>query len=814
MWACRCGMFELTDRELTEHALRESEERHRRLVESATDVIFTLAADGTLTSLNQAFERITGWSRDEWLGRPFAPLLHPDDLPLAMELFTRALAGEGPPSYELRVMSKSGQVVYGEFTSAPRVVDGAVVSILGIARDVTERKRTEDALRQTEERSRRLVEISPDGIVVHKQGVIVFANPAAVKLLGATSDEDVVGKSVLQFVHPDSRPGVLTRLQRLREGSNVPLVEERFVRLDGTAVDVEVAAAPFDQQGESAVQVVIRDITERKRTETALQQRNENLGALHETALALMDRLELRDSLQAIVAKAASLVGTSNGYIYLVGPDGDDMEMEVGLGFFAEWVGRRIRRGEGLAGKVWERNSPVVVDDYEAWEGRSERFVMGRHGSGVGVPLTSGTEVVGVLGLGDLTEGKVFTKEEIEVLSRFAPLASIALDNARLYTASQRELAERRLAEEALLESERRYRDMLENVQLATVSVDVRGNVTFCNDFLLALTGWRREEVLGANWFEVFAHDEDREAFHEDIGHGINRAHAEGTILTRQGDRRLMLWSNTMLRDPVGAVIGMSSIGEDITERKRAEETLREAFDQEKEASDRLRALDEMKTTFLHAVSHELRTPLASVLGMALTLENRPELSIEEQRDLIHRMAMNARKLDQLLVDLLDLDRLDRGILEPLRRLTDVGQLTRRTVESSGILGRRQVRVEAELVIVSVDAPKVERILENLLANAVRHTPPAATICVKVGPDRGGVLIVVEDTGPGVPQEVRDSIFEPFQQGPNAPAHSPGVGIGLSLVAKFAELHGGKAWVEDRPGGGASFRVFLPGAPV
>jgi signal transduction histidine kinase len=113
-------------------------------------------------------------------------------------------------------------------------------------------------------------------------------------------------------------------------------------------------------------------------------------------------------------------------------------------------------------------------------------------------------------------------------------------------------------------------------------------------------------------------------------------------------------------------------------------------------------------------------------------------------------------------------------------------------------------------VVVSLDAAKVERIVENLLANALRHTPSGSRVWVRVRAVDGGADVCVEDDGPGVPEELRESVFDAFVRGPDAPIHSPGVGVGLSLVGRFAVLHGGRAWVGERPGGGASFHVFLP----
>jgi signal transduction histidine kinase len=139
-----------------------------------------------------------------------------------------------------------------------------------------------------------------------------------------------------------------------------------------------------------------------------------------------------------------------------------------------------------------------------------------------------------------------------------------------------------------------------------------------------------------------------------------------------------------------------------------------------------------------------------------------------------------------------------------------VGALARGTLATLETLSMRRVVVSTEDVELAVDPAKVERIVENLLTNAARHTPIDGTIWLRVEAQADGLVIVVEDDGPGVAEELHTTIFEPFRQGPAAPSHAPGTGIGLSLVTRFAELHGGRAWVEDRPGGGASFRVFLP----
>ena len=157
---------DITERKQAEEAVRQGEERYRALVETAPDVVYIISDKGVFASLNPVFEAITGWARTEWLGKPFAPLLHPEDVSLAVEMFQKVLRGDKAPPYELRILSKSGKYLVGEFTSTPYIKDGKVAGKLGIVRDITERKRAEEALRQGEVRlekiNRCLLELGPN----------------------------------------------------------------------------------------------------------------------------------------------------------------------------------------------------------------------------------------------------------------------------------------------------------------------------------------------------------------------------------------------------------------------------------------------------------------------------------------------------------------------------------------------------------------------------------------------------------------------------------------------------------------------------
>ena len=562
------------------------------------------------------------------------------------------------------------------------------------------------------------------------------------------------------------------------------------------------------------------------------------LRMLHSLARRLNQLNDVRQIGEAITAELRTLIDYHNCRVHLIDDDGQMLVPVAFRGELSEYQGETyeallIPMGQGITGRVAMNGesyyAPNTTDDPHAVN------IVGTPDvdeSLLVVPLRYGSRVTGTVALAKLGVDQ-FDEEDLRVLEVLASHAAVAIENARLF---ERERDAAHVAGELLKVS-----------QALTGVHDVQGVLGEAIKAIPALVGcsgvqvYLRDATTGD--FHVAASDgrdpggppspirvpgEVAQRFLLSLEHPFVLSRALVASVPEEyrtgDDREALIAPIRWEPDGFGAIVLRARSEEDqFSERDLelvrgiadiASLALGNAgrFRELEESAARLQALDEMKNMFLDAVSHELRTPLAAVLGIALTLgrEDVP-LSHAETQDLLGRLVANAKKLERLLSDLLDLDRLATGIVEPKRKPTDVGALVRGMVASSDVLGERNVSMDIPSVVLSVDPAKVERIVDNLLANTARHTSEDAGVWVWVAPEGSGVMIAVDDEGPGVPDDLKEAIFEPFRQGPQRSQHSPGVGIGLSLVARFAELHGGRAWVEDRPSGGASFRVFLPG---
>jgi len=320
------------------------------------------------------------------------------------------------------------------------------------------------------------------------------------------------------------------------------------------------------------------------------------------------------------------------------------------------------------------------------------------------------------------------------------------------------------------------------------------------------VSGYTVEELAVPNFWKTILHSADRDrvlAEDEWCDRTQQPWRASYRIIARDGRTVWVRDEAELIHDDTGEPRYWQGVTFNVTDRTLAQ----------LEATRRLQALDDLRDTFLSAVSHELRTPLTTILGASDTLERAGgRLSAETSAELLRGVTAGARRLDRLLTDLIDLERLGWGAVTLERQPVDLAPLLDRVAARWRGEGPWPL-VSGDLPTVWLDADKVERIVDELLANTAKHTPPGTPVWVRARPHDSGVLLAVDDAGPGVPSELRAQVFERFRHGAGVPSYSPGLGIGLSLVLRLAELHGGTAWVEDRPGGGSSFCVVLPGPP-
>jgi PAS domain S-box-containing protein len=321
---------------------------------------------------------------------------------------------------------------------------------------------------------------------------------------------------------------------------------------------------------------------------------------------------------------------------------------------------------------------------------------------------------------------------------------------------------------------------------------DLATGVVIWSDELYRIFGIPNSVAMSSRGFLERVHPEDRPRLEEMAQRArLDRRPFSLEYRTAPAEwrTRILHTRGRVIVDDAGEPARLVGTAQDVTEQRQAE-TLR--------------------TDILAIVSHELRTPLASILNFAVTLkENGHELGEQGAARMVDQVIRQARRIDRLLSDLLEIDRMRHGVVAPVKKATDVVQLVNQIVDNHQV-GDRAIRIEAEPTLANVDAPKVERIVDNLFSNAVKHAPPRTSITLRLEREGDDLVIIVDDEGPGIPREHRTTVFDIFDRGAKAMSNESGTGIGLALVARLAALHSGYAWVEDSPTGGASVRVVLP----
>ncbi len=831
-----------------------------------------------------------------------------------------------------------------------------------LAKALEERDKAEVRVNEAERNYRSLVEQLPLVMYITRldeTSSCVYMSPQIEDLVGYTPLECMSDPEFfVKILHPDDREPTLAAHRKAYEAGESFSIKYRMIAKDGRSVWIhdEVTIAKDPAGRPMHAQGFLVDVTPQKTAQDERERQHAELEALHETALLLIEELDPQKLLERIAVRAGELVGTTDTYVYL--REGDQLRIAVGTGSFANNVGLRIGMGEGLAGRVCESAQPLAVDDYGAWEGRLTRFDDEQLHAVVGVPLRSRTEVVGVLGLAHARPGTTFGAPEMALLSRFAHLATLALESARLYAAAQEELQERRRAETALRDAELRYRTLVEHLPLVTyispaggsmanvyvspqvetllgyavrdwienpdllydavhpddlevvladakrlreTGVPVRseyryiardGRVVWVLDetilvrddqgtplwvqgFLIDITESKLAEETRARLAAIVESSSDAitsasldlrftswnagaermfgrpadEMLGQPITAVIPEEHRDGAlsllgqvvaqdrVAQLETERELadgslvqVAFTYSPIRDSAGKVVGVSAIGQDVTERKRAEVDRERLLAAEQEAralaeaaqrdlsaqNERLRELDRLKDEFIALVSHELRTPLTSIRGYTeLMLDGEVGELTDEQRQFLGVVERNSHRLLHLVGDLLFLAQVEAGKLVLDVDTFDLGAVASESVETA----RPQAEAKeitltlatGPVPLIAGDRARIAQLLDNLVSNAVKFTPDKGRVDVRVSGVEKQAVLEVRDSGMGIPAGEQALLFERFFRTTTATEQAiQGTGLGLAISKAIVEAHSGRITVASEEGSGTTFRVTLP----
>jgi PAS domain S-box-containing protein len=630
--------------------------------------------------------------------------------------------------------------------------------------------REKEALRRSEERFRLLAENSLDVIyqcTLQPEFRFDYINPAIRSVTGYTPEDFYADPDLgRRIIHPEDWP----RIQHLLNGERIiePAMAIRWLSKDGAVIWTEQNITPYyDNAGKLvAIESIARDVTARTLAEQELKRH-------HRLLEEIVDRLPV--TLFMKDAKTGQFILWNKLCERVFGIDARDVIGKTDYDFFPKEQADFFRQKD------------------------QETFLSG-------VPIEIPEEPVDSPSLGPLVLRTVRTPHYDD---NGEPL---------LLMASSENITSRKRAEGALQESERRFRDILETIDLGAVILDLQGNVAFCNDYLLELTGWKRQEILGENWFDRLIPEEARNPMKSKYLARISTAdiptHYENEILTRQGQRRLMAWDYTILWDPVGRVVGTAGCGRDITERRRLEAQLHQA--QKMEAMG----------TLAGGIAHDFNNILGAILGyteMAL-FDTKEKTVIRANLQEVLKATSRAKDLVKQILAFSRQSEQEKRPIQSKLIIKEALKLLRASLPST-IEIKQYITTTGTI---QADPTQIHQVLMNLATNAahamrqqggtlevsladVDVDSTALTGHPEAKPGRY-VRLAVSDTGVGIDPTLLDRIFDPFF---TTKRLGEGTGMGLAVVHGIVGSHGGIIDVSSEVGKGTEFRVYFPGiAPV
>jgi len=757
-------------RRKAEDALRESVQLFHGLFNVSPDAIILIdphdpEISWPIVDCNEAACKMNGFTRDEMVGHSIDILNEIEGTSEERDAYFDELKKKGTIHKEVYHRHRNGHIFNIEVLSSIVTLGGREM-VLGIDRDITERKRVEEALRESEKRYRQLVEQSPYGIVIYQEGKFVYVNPAGVAIFGGTDQRDLIGKSVLSIIHPDSMDVVISRMKLVSSGVAVPALEEKLIRFDGSPFDAEVIALSTTFNDKPAGQVIVWDITNRKQAAEALRESQILYHSFVENMPAGVFRKDSEGRYIFVNTVFCQLKGlTAEEILGKTPQELFEYESAIEIGRPSDTRNKR----KLLADQADQHHEMIMRT------GKSIEIEEVYHN------LYGSTQYMQVV------KSPVFSSNGKIIGSQ-----GVLFD-----------ITERKRAEIKLRETNELNNSLFQTIPFGIDIVDEHGTILFQSEKMKKLFGLG---ALGQKCWDLYRDDNcqcDRCPLLSGIKIGKTGLYETNGVL---GEKIFQISHTGMLFRGEKAML---EIFQDITERKLSEIELIKAKEQAEES-------DRLKSAFLANMSHEIRTPLNSIIGFSELMSD-PDFDFTKLFQFARLINTSGNNLLAIISDIMDLSKIEAGQVQIKKRVHSASNLISdiqkeysfKAIEK-GIELQLDPSNPKEEVFIESDEDRLRQILINFVGNAIKFTEKGS---ISIGLKTMGDFIQfhVKDTGIGIPREFQEQIFERFRQVETGNTRKyGGNGLGLPISKSLVELLGGKIWMESEEGKGSTFYCTIP----
>ena len=770
-------------------ALAASAARFRALVEHSSDAIALLAADGTILYESPAATQILGYAVDDLLSTNAFDYLHPEDMPVAAQLFHEINASDnGPRRGEFRYRHKEKGWRWIEAVGTNKLADPGIHAIVVNYRDITERKRAEEALMAEHNLLRTLIDNIPDHIYVKDtESRFLITNLTDARSKGA-SPAEVIGKSDADYYQSDLAARYYADDQLVVQ-SGQPLInrEEPVLGADGIARWILTTKVPWRDSNHQVMGLVGigHDITARKQAEESLRQRLAELEALHTVSAALRTAQTSDEALPLLLDETLAALETDAGTIWLYDPQADELRAVVARGWFQQYGKISMKTNEGIAGVVFRSGESYLSAEFYS-DPLTRAAVRGQVPAGwggVAVSIRTGTVVVGVLFVA-VPHPRQIRPEQVKLLESLAEMGGVTLHRMRLRQQTEAEA--------------RRVQAIMETSPAGMLLLDGDGRILLSNPMAVRALGL----LAAAGAEQPLTHLGDR-ALAE-----LLAPPTQGSWHTVQAGGRTFEAQARPMAQGDGRRSWVLVLNDVTSERERQ---------RYQEAQERLAVVGQLAA----GIAHDFNNVMGVIVLYATMLRDSASLSSRQQRQVetIHGQAQHAAALISQILDFSRRSVMERAALDLLPLLKEMVALLDRTLPESIHLELAYDRSE---YIVNGDPTRLQQVLMNLAVNARDALPNGGRLtftcsALSLTPDQAPPLpdmaaglwlsLAVTDTGTGISAAALTHIFEPFF---TTKEPGKGTGLGLAQVYGIVKQHDGHIAAQTQEGKGTTFTLYLP----